>query len=329
MTVLITGGAGFIGTRLAQRLAREGRPFEIADMRPSPLYSRGQTPCDVTDPSRLERAPRFDAIAHLAAVHRDDVRPSTLYETVNVGGARNVCALADRRGANTIVFTSTVAVYGFADPETDETGPIAPFNEYGRTKHAAEEVLRAWQAAEPDVRSLTIVRPTVVFGEGNRGNVFTMLKAIRSGAFAIPGDGENVKSLAYVENVASFIEAALDFGPGVHLFNYVDPPNLSLNQIVARTRLTLTGGETSGLHIPMGAALMLGRIADAVSATTGARLPVSAIRVRKLAATTAFASRAHSAPGFAAPVPLLEALDRTIAAEFLTPNVDRPVFETE
>jgi nucleoside-diphosphate-sugar epimerase len=70
-----------------------------------------------------------------------------------------------------IIFTSTVAVYGFAKIGTEESGKIAPFNDYGRTKYEAEEVFKAWQAEAPEERTLVIIRPTVVFGEQNRGNV--------------------------------------------------------------------------------------------------------------------------------------------------------------
>jgi nucleoside-diphosphate-sugar epimerase len=83
-----------------------------------------------------------------------------------------------------IVFTSSVAVYGFAAPDTDEQGPLIPFNDYGRTKREAEEIYRDWLAGGKQ-RMLTIVRPTVVFGPRNRGNVYNLLRQMASGRFAM------------------------------------------------------------------------------------------------------------------------------------------------
>ena len=103
-----------------------------------------------------------------------------------------------------LVFTSSVAVYGFAAPDTDEKGPLHPFNDYGRTKMEAEEVYQEWLKGGTG-RMLTIVRPTVVFGPRNRGNVYNLLRQMASGRFAMVGSGKNVKSMAFVENVASFL----------------------------------------------------------------------------------------------------------------------------
>ena len=91
---------------------------------------------------------------------------------------------ARKIGASRIVFTSSVAVYGFAPPDTSEAGDISYFNEYGRTKHIAEKVYADWQAEDPLNRCLVIVRPTVIFGPGNRGNVYNLLRQIANGWFA-------------------------------------------------------------------------------------------------------------------------------------------------
>ena len=70
------------------------------------------------------------------------------YQKTNVDGNVNIATVCSEKGINKIVFTSTVAVYGFAKPGTDESGVINPFNEYGRTKFEAEEKLRKWQSFE-------------------------------------------------------------------------------------------------------------------------------------------------------------------------------------
>lgn len=328
MTYLITGGSGFIGSNLCVALHAAGERFRILDKRPSQMFLDFATEIDILDQSRLTQSLIGDAIIHLAAEHRDDVQPISAYEQVNVEGTRNLCRAASLRGINRIVFTSSVAVYGFAPPGTDEDGAINPFNEYGRTKYAAENVLRDWAGEDP-ARSLTIIRPTVVFGPGNRGNVFNLFRQIASGRFLMVGDGTNCKSMAYVENLVAFIRYTARLGPGVHLYNYVDQPDLTMNDLVARVRQTVLSKTGTGMRLPLGIGLGLGHLADGIASLTGKSLPVSALRVRKFTTTTSFSSRVNTVPGFVARVPLTEGIDRTLAAEFISPDPARPVFYTE
>jgi len=177
--ICIIGGSGFIGTRLSKRLQDAGTGFSIQDKEPSHTFPNLAQQVDVRSLDDLRSTlSEGGVIVNLAAEHRDDVRPLSLYQEVNVGGAQNICTVAREKGVKTILFTSTVAVYGFAPIGTDESGLIAPFNEYGRTKYEAEQVFKAWQAEEPDERTLVIVRPTVIFGEQNRGNVYNLLRQI-------------------------------------------------------------------------------------------------------------------------------------------------------
>ena len=143
------------------------------------------------------------------------------------------CTAVSNLGIKRIIFTSSVAVYGFAAPYTDETAYCKPFNDYGRTKLLAEEVYAAW-AAEDRNRKLAVVRPTVVFGEGNRGNVYNLFRQIAAGTFLFVGSGRNHKAMAYVGNVASFL-AHIITSPEINgTWNYVDTPIPDMKQLVRR-----------------------------------------------------------------------------------------------
>ena len=189
MDVIVLGGSGFIGTRLVGRLKNKvSLNIKIFDKSSSKFYGDLVTVGDVRSVDELERSILDNSvIINLAAEHRDDVRPLSLYDDVNVGGAENICSVARLKRVRTIIFTSSVAVYGFAKIGTDEVGKIAPFNDYGRTKYEAEKVFKAWQAEAPFERTLVIIRPTVVFGEQNRGNVYNLLRQIASGKFLMVG----------------------------------------------------------------------------------------------------------------------------------------------
>lgn len=306
----IIGGAGFIGTRLAKVLANKARDFRIYDTALS-----GTQYVDVSLPETFKPIPQADIVINLAAEHRDAVRPSSRYQLVNVEGAHNVCNYCRGAGVNTIVFTSSVAVYGFAPEGTDESGPLAPFNEYGRTKLEAETVYEDWLAEDPKQRSLVIVRPSVVFGENNRGNVYNLLNSIANRRFIMLGPGTNKKSMAYVQNVAEFLEFSTNLGPGRHLYNYVDKPDLDMNTLVKLSREILFGGNGGDLRLPGWLGILIGHGCDVITLTTGIKLPLSSIRVKKFMTTTAF-NTSIAKTKFKPSSGLAEGIERTLKHEF-------------
>lgn len=316
MTINIIGGSGFIGTRYADLLAKSSKDFLILDKVISDSFPTKSLCTDVRDKNSLHKNILDSSpIVNLAAEHHDNVRPLSLYEEVNVQGAKNVCEVASSKNVQAIVFTSSVAVYGFAPPGTDESGKIAPFNEYGKTKYAAEKIFVAWQAEAPHERSLVIVRPTVVFGEGNRGNVYNLLKQIAKKRFVMVGNGLNRKSMAYVENIAAFIDRATSFPPGVHVYNYVDSPDYSMSELVLAVKKCLGFEKNHMIRIPKVLGLSIGKFLDGIAWVTNKQFAISEIRVRKFCAESTYKA---SIPRelFVAPVPLDIALKKTVIHEF-------------
>jgi nucleoside-diphosphate-sugar epimerase len=326
--IAIIGGSGFIGTRLSLRLSQSGKLFQIVDKAPSSFFPEKVLNADVRLPLLLDFSGRPSILINLAAEHRDDVRPLSLYDEVNVDGARHVCDLARAKGVNKIIFTSSVALYGFAPLGTNESGAITPFNDYGRTKLEAEQVYKQWQAEDLQNRSLVIVRPTVVFGERNRGNVFNLLRQIASGRFVMVGDGLNRKSMAYVENVAAFLEYSLDFKPGVHIYNYIDKPDFTMNTLVAHVNKLLGRSSEIKFRLPFALGLLIGSSFDLVAKITGRKFPISAIRVKKFCANSVYESAIKST-GFIPPVPLMDAIEKTVRFEFIEDHKNEQVFYSE
>jgi nucleoside-diphosphate-sugar epimerase len=313
-TTFVLGGSGFIGSRLVSLLEEAQMPVRIGDLRESGAFPALWTHCDVRDfDSVANAAAKATAIVNLAAEHRDDVQPMSRYYETNVLGAINVCNAARSLGIEKIVFTSSVAVFGFQPTPVDENGHFAPFNEYGKTKLKAEQVYHEWVAENP-ARTLVIVRPTVVFGEGNRGNVYNLLRQISSGRFFMVGSGQNVKSMAYVGNVAAFLAHCLSFEPGEHIFNYVDGPDMCTQQLVDLIRREL-GQSGKVRKLPMGLALAGAHLLDAIASISGRTFPISAIRIRKFSENTRFLAEKAFASGFKPPYTLGEGLSRTIAFE--------------
>ena len=325
--ITVIGGSGFVGTNVCRQLSLKQQDFEIIDLKMSNQFSDKCKIADIRDLESLRATITGDVVVNLAAVHRDDVRDKSEYQRTNVDGAENVAQVCTEKGIKKIVFTSTVAVSGFAKPGTDETGEINPFNEYGRTKFEAEEKLRSWQQVGDN--ALLIVRPTVIFGEGNRGNVYNLLNQIASGKFLMVGRGENKKSMAYIGNIVAFLEACIATDRDYGVFNYVDTPDLTMNELVAQVRVKLKGESGVGPRLPYWLGLIMGYTADVVAKLSGKNLPVSSIRVKKFASSTEFKSAKASLDDFKAPLKLSDGLERTLQSEFISADPSREIFFTE
>ena len=178
-TTLITGGGGFIGTRLAARLQAVGERVIVLDrhfdrgaldtLRPGIETIEG----DVSDAELIAEiigAIRPAGIIHLAAILSGQCeREPGLAFAINVGGTFHVLEAARRNGAQRVVVTSSAAVYEAPEPvpPCDEEGPVAPLGVYGMTKLAAEEWCRFfYRRFGMDVR---IARPAAVVGPGRQG----------------------------------------------------------------------------------------------------------------------------------------------------------------
>ncbi|WP_456387885.1 NAD-dependent epimerase/dehydratase family protein [Profundibacter sp.] len=309
--ITVLGGSGFIGTCLCQLLADRQIPFEIIDLVTSEQFPDKTKIADIRDKESLQNTVEGEVVVNLAAVHTDDSDPGAYFET-NVLGAKNLAEICAEKGILKIVFTSSVAVYGFAKLGTDETGAINPFNEYGKSKYQAEEAFEEWHAKSPDDRALLVIRPTVVFGEGNRGNVYNLIKQISSGRFVMVGNGENQKSMAYVQNIAAFLLTCITTKTRHGTYNYVDTPDYDMNSLVTDVRKTMLGKENIGPRLPKWAGLILGWVADVVTKFTGRKLPISRIRVKKFTSSTSFATSKGDLDGFEAPFTLQEGLSRTL-----------------
>lgn len=323
----IIGGSGFVGTNLCKQLQLKGYDFEIIDLKMSKDFYQKCKIGDVRDLQSLRRTISGSIVVNLAAMHRDDLSDNNEYFLTNVKGAQNVAEICSEKGIEKIIFTSTVAVYGFSNSETDENGNIEPFNEYGQTKFDAEEKLRSWQ--KEGRNSLIIVRPTVIFGEGNRGNVFNLLNQIASGKFIMVGEGKNIKSMAYIENIAAFLESCIRSHKRYSVYNYVDKPDMTMNELVSLVRFRLRGKQNVGLRIPYWLGITLGYIFDFFSYILNRKFLISVIRVKKFILSTQFKSNISSLNDFVPPFSLEEGIERTLRYEFIKPRSNRKVFYTE
>lgn len=329
MNIKVIGGSGFVGTRLIENI-RHNHNIANVDKQQSAFFAELTHIADVRDAEAMKRELKgADVVVLLAAEHRDDVTPVSLYYDVNVDGMRNVLDAMDANGIKHIVFTSSVAIYGLNKKNPTETHPADPFNHYGKTKWMAENLLMEWYEKNPDA-NVNILRPTVIFGERNRGNVYNLLKQISSGRFAMVGKGDNSKSMAYVGNVVAFIEYLIEHKQtGYDVYNYIDKPDMTMNELVPLVGDAL-GKHIPSTHFPYWLGMMGGYCFDALAFVTRKKLAISSVRVKKFCAVTQFCSDKMLSTGFKAPYTLREGLTRTLKYEFTDHcNRDEVIFESE
>lgn len=313
MKVTIIGGSGFIGFYLIRNLKLLGNTLINIDKSPSPEFPEITCLADIRNSEELaEKLEPSDWLVLLAAEHADNVTPTSLYYDVNVTGAKNVIDIAEQKGIKKILFTSTVAVYGLNKKNPTEHSPTDPFNHYGKSKFQAEEIFRQWYNEKPNERSLVIIRPTVVFGPGNIGNVYNLLHQIAINKFLMIGRGNNKKSMSYVENVAAFISYCIRHDlKGYNLFNYADKPDLTTRELVQQAEVAL-GKKILPLRVPYWAGLLGGYGFDFLSKITGKKYSISSVRIKKFCATTQFSSVHMKETSFKPQFTLNQGLEITI-----------------
>lgn len=317
MKIAVIGGSGFVGSRLMGLLqAVPGIELLNIDKQQSELYPHLTQLADVLDVQRLtELLVDTDVVVLLAAEHKDNVTPASLYYRVNVEGMRNTLQAMESNGVSRLVFTSSVAVYGLNKTNPTESHPVDPFNDYGRSKWQAECVLQEWYETHQDW-NINILRPTVIFGEGNRGNVYNLLRQITSGRFLMIGNGENRKSMSYVGNVVSFITFLIENKKeGYQVFNYIDKPDFTMNDLVYHVGDVLNK-HIPATHFPYWLGMLGGYGFDILGKLTGKKLPVSSVRVKKFCAVTQFDSVQVRKTNFRPAFTLGEGLARTLQYEF-------------
>lgn len=316
MKIALIGGSGFIGSHLCSVFQDFKIDFSIYDKLKSKNLNHKCIVGDILDMERLTNFIEDDSIIiNLAAEHQDNVRPRNLYYSTNVQGAVNICNVARVKNVRMIIFTSSVAVYGFSNICVDESFDTKPSTDYGISKLQAEFIYKEWQLEDPLNRVLVIIRPTVVFGEGNRGNVYKLFKQIVSKKFIFIGNGRNIKSLAYVGNLVFFILYSLKINKGVHIFNYVDKPDYSIDQLVNEIYYNLGYKKAFILRIPFYIGVFIGYLFDFLNLFFKFNSSINSHRIKKFCSNSLFDSiyvKDHYSPL----VSLSTALKKTISYEF-------------
>ncbi len=233
---LLFGGSGFIGHHLRNAISGQfGDKWMVFDIEnekeesPAATFER----IDVRNPITTQYKPTSeDVIFNLAAVHRTPGHREEEYFETNILGAEHVCDYARKNNINTIVFTSSIAVYGIYEDQKSEKTIPRPDIPYGISKLTAEYIHRLWQKEDPKKRRLIIVRPGVVFGKYERGNFTRLINAIAAKRFFYPGRKDTVKACIYVKDLVHAMQKMVALEKmGVEIYNMTYNPAPGIDKI--------------------------------------------------------------------------------------------------
>ena len=214
--ILVTGGAGFIGSYLVGELVRRGEDIRVLVKHRMPKEGIETVSGDVTDRGSLRKAFNgVEKVYHLAAIFRHDTKPEDIWR-VNYEGTKNVAEAALERGTR-LLYVSTVGVLGYANSKPlDENSPYRPNpNAYSRSKAKAEQVILDMRSKGLDC---IIVRPAFVYGIGSRYGLNLLVDMVAKGKLRwIIGKGENYVHPIHVEDLVKALIAVMDRGEGVYI----------------------------------------------------------------------------------------------------------------
>ncbi|PTW55765.1 nucleoside-diphosphate-sugar epimerase [Breoghania corrubedonensis] len=315
-TAIVFGGAGFIGTHLLEHLVAQGHHARVvcADIRDPKRAVAGveYLTCDVRETIDAQALGAASIVYNLAAVHTTPGYEDWEYYWTNVLGATHVCDYARAAGCQTMVFTSSISVYGPCEEPKDETGLLEPNSAYGRSKYQAEEIHRAWRRAG-EGRTLRIARPAVVFGPGEGGNFTRLAALLKKGRMVYPGRKETIKACGYVGELIRMFDFALARGEAEIIFNFAYRERYTTEDICNAFRRVADFKAPLGV-IPL-PVMMAGGLAFEVLGLLGKKTSVNRARVMKLVHSTNVVPGVLPAMGYEYETDLEEALRRWQAAD--------------
>lgn len=300
MKILVTGSSGFIGTFLVKELMQKDHQvvgLDICVPKEKTLDYEFILGDILKMPDIMRAAKGADAIINLAAKHHDFGVSDEEFFAVNVDGTKNLLDCADRLGIKKFIFYSTAAVYGICRNSASEDTPLNPVNVYGMSKMGAEEAIHSW-VKKGGARQAVIIRPVVVFGPNNYANMHKLIESIYKKRFFFVGKGDNIKSIAYVENLVDATLFLMDKSEDKEvIYNYSDYPQLTMEETV-RTIADSLGRRIPKVKIPLKFAVFSVGIFDILGKLTGINFPITAYRIKKLNTATCFASDKIRALGY-------------------------------
>lgn len=317
MKILVTGGTGFTGKALVNRLLNDGHQVVALDykegLKTEELRAAGAEVVigTVTDKEIVEKCmPGVDVVQHLAAAFRELNVPDTYYYDVNVNGTRNILDAAQRHGVKKVVYCSTCGVHGNIDnPPGGEDAPIQPADYYQRTKYEAEPFVKE---ASKNGLDAVIVRPAAIYGPGDPERFFMIFKRVANGRFPMFGNGRTLYHPLYIDNLVDALVLAMAPGKGTgEAYLIADEEYVTIEDLVRRVGKALNV-DVKVPHYPVMPLVASGHVMETLCRPFGITPPIFPRRVDWYRQNRAFKiDKAKRDLGYDPKVGLDEGLKRT------------------
>ncbi|HEX4049939.1 MAG TPA: NAD-dependent epimerase/dehydratase family protein [Steroidobacteraceae bacterium] len=320
MKLLITGGTGFIGSRLALQARGRGIQAVVAGQvngtaekaRAQELKASGVEVAEgsLQDPQYAATVTRgCNVVVHLAAAQHESNVPDAYFRAVNVDATRTLLQASAAAGVTRFVYGSTIGVYGAVGAQpVDEDSPARPANIYGRTKLEAEGVVRSFDAL-PNC----IVRISETYGPGDF-RLLKLFRALERGRFIIIGSGDNRHQLIHVADLVQLLLLAAEHPGAVgQTILAVGQEVLTTRQMVAQVARAV-GGRAPRVRAPLWPFLALAVGMEVTLKPLGISPPLHRRRLDFFRKSFVFDTlRAQKLLGFAPRVPFTEGAAETAA----------------
>ena len=317
MKILVTGGTGFTGTALVERLVSEGHAVTALDykegLKTEELRRLGAEVVigSVTDRDVVARCmDGAEIVFHLAAAFREMNVPESFYDEVNVQGTRNVLEAAHASGVRRFIYCSTCGVHGNVDdPPAAEDAPIRPADYYQKTKYEAEPIVNEY--FRKGLKTV-ILRPAAIYGPGDPERFFMIYKRVATGTFPMFGDGKTYYHPLYIDNLVDALMLAMEDGKGDgEAYLIADEEYVEIERLVREVGKSL-GVDVRIPHYPVWPLVAAGHVCEKVCRPFGLTPPIFPRRVDWFRQNRAFdISKAKRDLGYVPRVGLSEGLKRT------------------
>nr|CAD6610392.1 NAD(P)-dependent oxidoreductase [Rhizobium sp. TCK] len=284
---IVFGGSGFIGFHLLKHLAASRAHDKIISVDICAPQARidgvEYVQHDLRQPVPVLLGEEGSTLYNLVAIRDFPGHPEREYYDVNVVSTQRIIDFAEATGARTIIFTSTMSIYGPGEEPKTEESPLAPVNPYGNSKRVAELLHEGWLHRNQD-RKLVICRPAVIFGLYDRGNYTRLAGALRKGRFVYIGRKDTIKSAGYVGDLVRSFTFAGNHPQNYVVYNFAYPNADSIGAIVEKF-CSVGSFKRPGMTLPIWLA-NLAAIPFEVLNKIGFRNPVDRDRLAKLYEST-------------------------------------------
>jgi nucleoside-diphosphate-sugar epimerase len=234
MKILLTGSEGFVGVYLRKELEKTGHVIYCIDR---VKVSRTNYFCfdlsnETSSLAKLLKDESFDLLIHLAAAKGDyNLKYDDFYRD-NVTASEKTISLVKVLDIKSIIAYSTVSVYGHDYKIKSEEADLVPNNPYGATKLESENIFIKWHNLDPIKNKLTILRPSVIYGENNFANMYNLLDQLNKKLPVSVGKGNYIKSMVAVENIVDITVFSINKLRGLQIYNCTDKPYPKLKEVI-------------------------------------------------------------------------------------------------